>query len=231
MKENFHQSTGSIANSNVINTNVNVSNERNIITPEGSKTSKNKNVSIIVTYTMLIINFIINIILLCLTFPRSSGLGFDYIGVLIAIISLLVVVLLGWNIYTLIDVKSIKTEYNRIAYEIDLEKHEREFDYRELKSMVFSSMATMLRHSYSMPLQSLEYYTYALYNQLLSRKDEKRIDKLLTKMEEISKYECNDDCFENEEVFKDIVRMIKEKGGLSSRQLDRLLNIRYMKET
>ena len=44
---------------------------------------------------------------MCNYAPRYSELNIDYIGVIIGILSFLVTVLLGWNIYTLIDTKEI----------------------------------------------------------------------------------------------------------------------------
>lgn len=59
---------------------------------------------------------ICSLIALCRTFPTSPC--FDYMGIIVGILSLLVTVLMGWNIYTIIDTKSevakLKEERSRL---------------------------------------------------------------------------------------------------------------------
>lgn len=55
-----------------------------------------------------ILLFIINLVLLISVVPRNNELDFDYNGVIVGVLSLLVTALIGWNIYTLIDVKAIQ---------------------------------------------------------------------------------------------------------------------------
>ena len=54
-----------------------------------------------------IINFALLIPLLCMHFPRiiDSNLGFDYMGIIVGILSLLVTVLVGWNIFNTLEFK------------------------------------------------------------------------------------------------------------------------------
>ena len=52
---------------------------------------------------------------LCPSLPRilsNDELQFDYIGAIIGILSLLITVLLGWNIYTIIDIHKIRKEFD-----------------------------------------------------------------------------------------------------------------------
>ncbi len=72
--------------------------------------------------------FICNIILigfnthlLCNEYPRNENLGFDYLGVIVGIFSLLVTVLLGWNIYTVIDFKKKADELNKKVQKLNEE--------------------------------------------------------------------------------------------------------------
>lgn len=57
------------------------------------------------TYTIiwLIILSIISIASLCRTFYRNIDLTVDYIGIIVGILAILCTVLIGWQIYTLID--------------------------------------------------------------------------------------------------------------------------------
>lgn len=56
------------------------------------------------------------------TFPRIvdavGKLGFDYLGFIVGILALLVTVLMGWNIYQLINLKNIKKNYEARINEV-----------------------------------------------------------------------------------------------------------------
>lgn len=47
-------------------------------------------------------------IIICKNYPRHQELDFDYMGIIIGALSILVTVLIGWNIYTIIDTKEIR---------------------------------------------------------------------------------------------------------------------------
>ncbi len=91
---------------------------------------------------ILIINFafsIINIVTVCVNYPRWEKLSFDYLGVIVGILSILVTVLLGWQIFInismeskidkkLLDVKSkleniIGDKVSEISIEIEDKRH------------------------------------------------------------------------------------------------------------
>lgn len=62
-----------------------------------------------------------NVYFLCNSCPRQiseNNLGFDYIGAIVGILALLVTVLIGWNIYQLVDLKNIKKNYEERINEI-----------------------------------------------------------------------------------------------------------------
>lgn len=65
------------------------------------------NVAIVVACS---VSLIISIIALCLSVPRSQELDFDYLGLLVGIQSLIVTILIGWNIYCLVDLKGLRKE-------------------------------------------------------------------------------------------------------------------------
>lgn len=63
-----------------------------------------------IIYPTLVICVIFSIFFLCNKFPRiicEEGIYLDYIGIIIGILALLVTVLMGWNIYTVIDTKKV----------------------------------------------------------------------------------------------------------------------------
>lgn len=62
-------------------------------------------------YGLVLLSLILSIISLCNSHPCTSGL--DYIGVIVGILSLLVTILIGWNIYTVIDFNKKKEELSK----------------------------------------------------------------------------------------------------------------------
>lgn len=60
---------------------------------------KKENISLIVSWMA----FILSVVAICVAAYRTPELGFDYQGVIVGILSLLVTVLVGLNIYTLVD--------------------------------------------------------------------------------------------------------------------------------
>ena len=73
----------------------------------------------IILWIFVIFNFVTNIILLVLSYPRShDNYGFDYMGIIVGILSLLVTLLVAWNIYSALD---IKRELNRKDIELNRE--------------------------------------------------------------------------------------------------------------
>lgn len=64
-----------------------------------------------------LVALVISIFCVCPTLPRvlnTEELNFDYLGLIIGVLSVLVAALIGWNIYTIIDAKQFKKETNDI---------------------------------------------------------------------------------------------------------------------
>ena len=59
------------------------------------------------SYSALIICVIISVTSLVMVSPRNNNLGFDYIGVIIGLLSLIVTILIGWQIYSTINIKTL----------------------------------------------------------------------------------------------------------------------------
>lgn len=60
-----------------------------------------------------IVSLLTSIITLCLSIPRSQEFNFDYLGLLVGIQSLIVTILIGWNIYCLVDLKGMRGEQDK----------------------------------------------------------------------------------------------------------------------
>lgn len=71
-----------------------------------------------IKWLLSIISFLFSLAVLCKAFPRfikiPNETGFDYIGFIIGVLSLLVTVLIGWNIYSVIDLRNIKSELEEV---------------------------------------------------------------------------------------------------------------------
>lgn len=63
---------------------------------------------------------ICSVVAICVSLPSAPELGIDYIGVIVGILSLLVTMLIGWQIYNSIAIeKKIKDEVEQTRNEID----------------------------------------------------------------------------------------------------------------
>lgn len=67
-----------------------------------------------VTIWVSIAALVLSIISICISAWRSPELSFDYQGVIVGVLSLLVTVILGWNIYTVIDIKNTRGEIHKL---------------------------------------------------------------------------------------------------------------------
>lgn len=102
---NNHQTIGDISDSHVIGVN-------NYSTYNGrERTSNSLKTHRTVLYALCIAAIILSTIALSQAFPRSQAV--DYIGLITGIFAFITAVLMWWNVYALIDVKSMKEEMTR----------------------------------------------------------------------------------------------------------------------
>lgn len=78
----------------------------------------------IILWLITVSNALLCLIILCRTCPRlirPENLGFDYLGVIVGILSFLIAILLGWQIYSVLDIKKtvgdIKSHSNKTQEE------------------------------------------------------------------------------------------------------------------
>lgn len=67
------------------------------------------------------VSLLLSVIAVCVAVWRSPELSFDYQGVIVGVLSLLVTVLVGWNIYTLVDLKGVQSKMRALSE--DATKH------------------------------------------------------------------------------------------------------------
>lgn len=102
------QSVGNIINSDVANVNVG---DSNILYDSSRRAQKVSPIH----YVLLAIEILLLAISLCVLFivlPRCEHLSFDYIGVMVTTLSIIVMVLIGWNVYSIIDLKKQSDMYS-----------------------------------------------------------------------------------------------------------------------
>lgn len=83
---------------------------------------------------------ITSVIAISIAAYRSPNLGFDYQGVIVGILSLLVTILIGWQIYNALEIKK------EIKKEIDNSLSQ--FEKRSLVAIINSQYAYILRDAY-----------------------------------------------------------------------------------
>ena len=72
-----------------------------------------------------VITLVIGIAALSVSFFRCEPITMDWMGVLVGVLSFLVTILLGWQIYTLIDIRKIQQDVKSNKAEMTLEAHKR----------------------------------------------------------------------------------------------------------
>lgn len=153
------------------------------------------------------ITFVIAITSLCIAAYRSFDLGFDHAGVIVAALSTLVTTLIGWNIYTIIDVKSIKDDAKKEVEE--LKKEYRDFS----RMMTACAMFDVYKELFEMQAR----------NPLLANGSiEPFIRYGLSYLEygiDIGKVECSYVVYQ---IFSDC---IKEKIQIANNEQDRIIEI------
>lgn len=88
------------------------------------------------------IAIIVAIIAIIISAPRAYDLSFDYYGVIIGVLSLLVTALLGWNIYALID-------FNRARQEVA--------DLRRMYNEIITNNNTLVHHAVGDVFQTMAF--------------------------------------------------------------------------
>lgn len=116
--------------------------------------------------TIILLNFpalVFSIMALCMTHPNQ--LGFDYLGAIVGILAILITVLIGWNIYQLIDLKNIRKNYeariNEIKKDFDDRAKDIESDNFIETTALYNILSSKARNS---PAQYLAACINSFYN-------------------------------------------------------------------
>lgn len=166
----------------------------------------------------------------------------------LGVMTLLVTTLVGFQIYNSLDIQKemhdikgkLESEYNKINERMtdfeeksnkriektksDFEKKvtENEESTNDVKAMVFSVCGDLLNIQYNNPLQSYEYYLYALRNYLFGKNKQSSVDRTLAKMKACLSAVKGEAEFQNMEMFYSILQEIKSSGKLNEEQFELL---------
>lgn len=110
-----------------------------------------------------IASLLLSVVAICVAVWRSPELSFDYQGVIVGVLSLLVTVLIGWQIYTLFNIRSIQHDIEKkyvdiwVMSEKNLAEYhtsvvlsysaKKELDRNELINTFISGMSAILHQS------------------------------------------------------------------------------------
>lgn len=94
----------------------------------------------------------------CVACFRTDDLGFDYQGVIVGMLSLLVTVLIGWQIYSTI---AMEARMRKVADEIVTRKAE------DVKKSIYNSLSTTYISLIATSLMADKYLNAILYNECL----------------------------------------------------------------
>lgn len=83
-----------------------------------------------------ILSLIVSGIAIGVSCYRTEELSMDYMGMIVGILSLLVTALLGWNIYSVIDVKNIRQDYEELKAKLNASIEEQNAEKTRLRKYV-----------------------------------------------------------------------------------------------
>lgn len=99
-----------------------------------------------------------NLYYLCKDYPRTQDLDIDYVGVIVGVLSILVTLLVGWQIFQNVDfsrrLKKIEAEFERFNndsrdkiqnYEVIINQ---KMDYMDSKAIDYTALLSMQRDAY-----------------------------------------------------------------------------------
>ena len=120
-------------------------------------------------YPFLAVSLVMSLIAICLTCPREvtqQNLGFDYMGLIVGILALLVTMLIGWQIYNALSldqkVSNIRREYDSLKQQNEvLTRQQENIKVYNEASMEFIQGMTMLSNRNSVNLAET-YWVFSL---------------------------------------------------------------------
>lgn len=82
-----------------------------------------------ITLILSAISIMVSVAALCRTYPHTSELGMDYQGIIVGVLALLITVLIGWQIYTTINIKEELKDIKDLRKEINKQERDISISY------------------------------------------------------------------------------------------------------
>lgn len=99
-----------------------------------------------ITLILSAISIMVSVAALCRTYPHTSDSGMDYQGVIVGMLALLVTILIGWQIYTAInvkeelkDIKDLRREINKQERDIYIRSTNNLFEFQSAMFMMYDN--------------------------------------------------------------------------------------------
>lgn len=99
-----------------------------------------------ITLILSAISIMVSVAALCRTYPHTSDLGMDYQGVIVGMLAPLVTILIGWQIYTAInvkeelkDIKDLRREINKQERDIYIRSTNNLFEFQSAMFMMYDN--------------------------------------------------------------------------------------------
>lgn len=99
-----------------------------------------------ITLILSAISIMVSVAALCRTYPHTSELGMDYQGIIVGVLALLITVLIGWQIYTTInmkeelkDIKDLRKEINKQERDIYIRSTNNLFEFQSAMFMMYDN--------------------------------------------------------------------------------------------
>lgn len=188
-------------------------------------------------YPLLFFSLLASVIAICRTHPRVE-LGFDYIGLIVGILALLVTMLIGWQIYNALSleqkISNIKKEYDGLKDRSEaLARQQENIKVYNEASMEFIQGITMVSNHNSTNLaQAYSLFTSALLHYIEADIDlETNADRCLREMLVALTLDINRWRYgETREKIDNTISEILKKKGLSCSLTVRLFDIEKQRE-
>lgn len=188
-------------------------------------------------YPLLLFSLLTSVIAICRTCPRTE-LDFDYMGLIVGILALLVTMLIGWQIYNAMNldrkVSDIKKEYDGLKDRSEaLAQQQENIKVYNEASMEFIQGITMVSNHNSTNLaQAYSLFTSALLHYIEADIDlETNADRCLREMLVALTLDINRWRYgETREKIDNTISEILKKKGLSCSLTVRLFDIEKQRE-
>ncbi len=106
--------------------------------------------SIITWIIISVLALLFSIIAICRSFYRTVDLGFDYMGVIVGVLAILVTCLVAWNIHSAIDanhkISEVRNEVNMLQSSINSDRLASERKINKLKAELYDNVVSINRH-------------------------------------------------------------------------------------